>query len=245
MPTRSKRVRADRLLADSGLAESREQAQVMIMEGLVFTASERVLKASSLYPSGTAFDVKGRLRFVGRGGLKLAHALDTFEIDVDEFAALDVGASTGGFTDCMLQRGAARVYALDVGHGQLDYRLRTNPRVSVMEKVNARNPFEIPEPVDIATIDVSFISLTLVLPEVMRHLKEDGHVLALVKPQFEAPREDVGRGGVIKDPKVHAHVLSRIINWAVDQKIRLRDICPSPILGDAGNREFFVDLQKP
>jgi len=114
-----------------------------------------------------------------------------------------------------------------------------------MEKVNARNPFEIPEPVDIATIDVSFISLTLVLPEVMRHLKEDGHVLALVKPQFEAPKEDVGRGGVIKDPKVHAHVLSRIINWAVDQKIRLRDICPSPILGDAGNREFFVDLQKP
>ena len=216
----------------------------MIMEGLVFTPSGRVLKSSSMYSSDTAFEVKGRLPFVGRGGLKLAHALDIFGIDVDGFIALDVGASTGGVTDCMLQRGATRGYALDVGHGQLDYRLRTDPRVSVIEKVNARNPFEIPEPVDLATIDVSFISLTLVLPEVIRHLKKDSPILALVKPQFEAAREDVGRGGVIKDPKVHARVLGRIINWAVDQKIRLRDICPSPILGDAGNREFFVYLQR-
>ena len=244
MPSRNKRARADRLLADSGLAKSREQAQVMIMEGLVFTASGRVLKSSSLYPSDTYFDVKGRLPFVGRGGLKLAHALDTFNIEVNGYVALDVGASTGGFTDCMLQRGASGVYALDVGHGQLDYRLRTDSRVSVLEKVNARNPFDIPEPVDLATIDVSFISLTLVLPEVVGHLKKDGAILALVKPQFEAPREDVGRGGVIKDPKVHARVLSRIINWVVEQRFRLRDICPSPILGDAGNREFFVYLQK-
>lgn len=243
MPTRAKRTRADRLLADLGLAESREQAQVMIMEGLVFTATGRVLKSSSLYPGGTGFEIKGRLPFVGRGGLKLAHALDTFGIDVDGFLALDVGASTGGFTDCLLQGGAARVYALDVGHGQLDYRLRTDPRVSVMEKVNARNPFEIPEMVDLATIDVSFISLTLVLPEVVRHLRKGCPILALVKPQFEAAKEEVGRGGVIKDPKIHARVLGRVINWAVDQKLRLRDICPSPILGDAGNREFFVYLE--
>ncbi len=243
MSTRAKRTRADLLLTGAGLAESREQAQVLIMAGMVFSPAGRVLKPSSLYPSDTDFEVKGRLPFVSRGGVKLAHALDTWGVSVDGLSALDVGASTGGFTDCLLQRGAARVCALDVGHGQLAYRIRTDPRVTVMEKVNARNPFEIPYPADLATIDVSFISLALVLPEISKNVKPGSPILALVKPQFEAKREDVGRGGVIKDPKVHARVLGRVINWAVDAGFRLRNICPSPILGDAGNREFFMLLE--
>ena len=240
---RAKRTRADLLLTGAGLAESREQAQVLIMEGLVFSPAGRVLKPSSLFPGDTDFEVKGRLPFVSRGGVKLAHALDAFGTPVDGVAGLDVGASTGGFTDCLLQRGAARVCAVDVGHGQLAYRIRTDPRVTVFEKVNARNPFEIPYPADLATIDVSFISLTLVLPEISKNVKPGSPILALVKPQFEAKREEVGRGGVIKDPKVHARVLGRVINWAVDAGFRLRNICPSPILGDAGNREFFMLLE--
>ena len=240
---RAKRTRADLLLTQAGLAESREQAQVLIMEGMVFSPAGRVLKPSSLFPNDTDFEVKGRLPFVSRGGVKLAHALDTWGVSVDGLSALDVGASTGGFTDCLLQRGAARVCALDVGHGQLAYRIRTDPRVTVMEKVNARNPFEIPYPADLAVIDVSFISLTMVLPEISKNVKPGSPILALVKPQFEAKREDVGRGGVIKDPKVHARVLGRVINWAVDNGFRLRNICPSPILGDAGNREFFMLLE--
>ena len=243
MSTRAKRTRADLLLTGAGLAESREQAQVLIMAGMVFSPAGRVLKPSSLYPSDTDFEVKGRLPFVSRGGIKLAHALDTWGTPVDGLAALDVGASTGGFTDCLLQRGAAKVCALDVGHGQLAYRIRTDPRVTVMEKVNARHPFEIPYPADLATVDVSFISLALVLPEISKNVKPGGPILALIKPQFEAKREEVGRGGVIKDPKVHARVLGRVINWAVDAGFRLRNICPSPILGDAGNREFFMFLE--
>lgn len=231
-------------MAEQGLAESREQAQVLIMEGLVFTRAGRVLKASSLLPLGDAIEVKGRLPYVGRGGVKLSHALDTFALTVDGFVALDVGASTGGFTDCLLQRGAAKVYALDVGHGQLDYRLRNDPRVVVMEKVNARHPIAIAEVVDFAVIDVSFISLTMVIPNVVERLKSGCHLAALVKPQFEAQKGEVGRGGVIKDPKIHARVLGRMVNWVVGQKLRLHDICASPILGDAGNREFFMLLQK-
>ena len=240
---RAKRTRADLLLTQAGLAESREQAQVLIMEGMVFSPAGRVLKPSSLFPNDTDFEVKGRLPFVSRGGVKLAHALDAWGTPVDGLSVLDVGASTGGFTDCLLQRGAARVCALDVGHGQLAYRIRTDPRVTVMEKVNARHPFEVPYPADLAVIDVSFISLMLVLPEISKNVKPGSLILALVKPQFEAKREDVGRGGVIKDPKVHARVLGRVINWAVDNGFRLRNICPSPILGDAGNREFFMFLE--
>ena len=243
MSTRSKRTRADLLIAGAGLAESREQAQVLIMEGMVFTPAGRVLKSGSLYPNDTEFEVKGRLPFVSRGGVKLAHALDVWGTPVHGLAALDVGASTGGFTDCLLQRGAAKVYALDVGHGQLAYPIRSDPRVTVMEKVNARNPFEIPGQADLATIDVSFISLTMVLPEISKNVRPGSPILALVKPQFEAKREEVGRGGIIKDPKVHARVLGRTFNWAVDAGFRLRNICPSPILGDAGNREFFLLLE--
>ena len=238
------RKRADLLLVARGLADSREQAQTLIMEGLVFTPSGRVSKASSTFLETTALEVRGRLRYVGRGGLKLAHALDTFPVVVQDLVALDVGASTGGFTDCLLQRGARRVFAVDVGYGQLDYRLREDPRVTVMERCNARYPFQLPEPVDLVVVDVSFISLALVVPTALEHLRDGRHLIALVKPQFEARKEEVGRGGVIKDPQVHARVLARVITWAVNRGIRVRDLCSSPILGDAGNREFFLLFQK-
>ena len=245
MTARSAKIRADRLLVERGLAESRERAQALIMEGVVYTPAGRVLKAGSTLPGDVELEVKGGLPFVSRGGVKLDHALDQFRLDVTGLTILDVGASTGGFTDCLLQRGARRVYAVDVGHGQMDYGLRQDPRVAVLEKINARHPFQLPKPVDLVTMDVSFISLTLVVPEAVRHLNPGRHIAALVKPQFEAPKGQVGRGGVIKDPKVHAAVLGKIVNWAVGQGLRVRNICRSPIQGDAGNHEFFILLQKP
>ncbi len=245
MPKSAARKRADLLLVEKGLAETREQAQTLIAEGLVFNRQGRVLKPSSALSQNEPLDVRGGLPYVSRGGVKLAHALDVFNLSPDGLTALDVGASTGGFTDCLLQRGAALVYALDVGRGQLNYRLRRDPRVTVIEKCNARYPFDLPEAVDLATIDVSFISLTLVIPSVVRHLREGCYIAALVKPQFEARRNEVGRGGVVKDPAVHARVIGRCVAWAVDQGLRVRNLCASPILGDAGNREFFLLLQKP
>ena len=245
MTARSAKIRADRLLVERGLAESRERAQALIMEGVVYTPTGRVLKAGSTLPGNVELEVKGRLPYVSRGGVKLAHALDQFQLDVTGLTALDVGASTGGFTDCLLQRGARRVYAVDVGHGQMDYGLRQDPRVSVLEKINARHPFELPEMVDLVTMDVSFISMTLVITEAARHLNPGRYIAALVKPQFEAPKDQVGRGGIIKDPKIHAAVLGKMVNWAVGQGLRVRDMCRSPIQGDAGNHEFFILLQKP
>jgi 23S rRNA (cytidine1920-2'-O)/16S rRNA (cytidine1409-2'-O)-methyltransferase len=245
MPERGIKKRADLLLVERGLSPSREQAQALIMEGLVFTPAGRVLKPGVSLPDTTPLEVRGRLPYVSRGGLKLAHALDSFGLSVDGLAALDVGASTGGFTDCLLQRGARKIYAVDVGYGQLDHRLRQDSRVAVMERRNARYPFELPEPVDLVTIDVSFISLTLVIPSVITHLKDGCYMVALVKPQFEAKKAEVGRGGVIKDPQAHARVLGRMIVWAVSQGLRVRNLCASPILGDAGNREFFLLLKKP
>jgi 23S rRNA (cytidine1920-2'-O)/16S rRNA (cytidine1409-2'-O)-methyltransferase len=245
MPPKSGRKRADLLLLERGLAESREQAQTLIMEGLVFAPAGRVLKASSVLADTAQLEVRGRLPYVSRGGLKLAHALDSFGLSVQGAVALDVGASTGGFTDCLLQRGAQRVYAVDVGHGQLHHKLRQDQRVVVREKCNARYPFSLREPVDLVTLDVSFISLTLVIPSVVTHLREGHFLVALVKPQFEVQREEVGRGGVIKDPQVHARVLGHMVTWAVGQGLRVRNLGPSPILGDSGNREFLLLLQKP
>ncbi len=245
MPPKVTRKRADLLLTERGLAESREQAQTLIMEGLVFSPAGRVLKASSPLSDATPLEVRGRLPYVGRGGVKLAHALDCFGVDPEGMVALDVGASTGGFTDCVLQRGAQRVYAVDVGHGQMHQRLRDDCRVTVMEKMNARYPFELPEPVDLVTIDVSFISLRLVIPPAAAHLKAGQALVVLVKPQFEAERGQVGRRGVIKDPKIHARVQERVIEWATEQGFSVAGQCASPILGDAGNREFFLMLRKP
>ena len=245
MTERPSKIRADRLLFERGLADSREQAQALIMEGVVYTPTGRVLKSGSTLLEDVELEVKGRLPYVSRGGLKLAHALGEFQVDVSGATVLDVGASTGGFTDCVLQRGAKKVYAVDVGHGQLNYGLRQDERVTVMEKTNARYPFELPGTVDLIIMDVSFISISMVIPEVMRHLNPGHYIVSLVKPQFEAQKTQVGRGGVIKDPKVHADVLGKIVNWSVGQGIRVRNICRSPIQGDAGNHEFFILLQKP
>ncbi|CAI8011363.1 Putative rRNA methyltransferase YqxC [Geodia barretti] len=214
MATRQK-TRADVLLVERGLAESRERAQALIMEGVVFTPAGRVAKSGSLLSNDVEVEVRGRLPYVSRGGFKLAHALDEFGIDPTGMVALDIGASTGGFTDCLLQRGAVRVYAIDVGHGQLAYTLRQDPRVVCFEKLNARLPFQLPEPVDLLVIDVSFISLTLALPQPLTHLQAGGYAVALIKPQFEARRGEVGRGGVgpqRRPPRGHSHA-RRAVAW--------------------------------
>lgn len=249
MSRRTAKRRADILLVERGLVETRERAQALIMEGLVYTPAGKVLKPGAPTPADMPLEVREGLPYVGRGGVKLAHALDRFGLDVSGWMALDAGASTGGFTDCLLERGARKVVALDVGHGQLDYGLRQDSRVEVMERVNARYDFALPqgmegESVDLATVDVSFISASKVIPSVASHVRDGGYLIVLVKPQFEAARGEVGRGGVIKDPRVHAGVLSKVILWAVDVGFRLRGLVPSPILGDAGNREFFLLLQK-
>lgn len=235
--------RIDRLLVERGLALSREKAQAIVMAGQVLVNDRLVTKAGTLVPEEALILLKTQLPYVGRGGIKLAHALRELHLDVADAVALDVGASTGGFTDCLLKSGSLRVYALDVGYGQLDFRLRSDPRVVVLERLNARYPFSLPEQVDLATADVSFISLTKVLPSVAQHLKEGGLLLALIKPQFEAERGQIGKGGVIRDPRVHARVLGRFILWAIGQGWRLRGLVASPILGDAVNREFFVLLE--
>ena len=239
----AKKQRVDLLLVERGLAESREKAQALLMAGRVTMDGKPVTKPGQQVDSGCRLAVSAPMPYVGRGGFKLAHALEEFALDVAGAVALDVGASTGGFTDCLLQRGATRVYALDVGYGQLDQRLRQDPRVAVMEHVNARYPFQLPEQVDVATVDVAFISLKLVLPSVAEHLKPGGRIVALVKPQFEAERKQIGKAGVIKDPKVHAEVLAKIIVWAVEQGYRPQGLTTSPIVGDAGNREFLLLLQ--
>ncbi|MBI2170404.1 MAG: TlyA family RNA methyltransferase [Chloroflexi bacterium] len=236
--------RADLVLVELGLAESQERAQALIMAGRVSADGKPVFKPGQQVKAQAKISVALPPPYVGRGGVKLAHSLEEFHLDPRDAVALDVGASTGGFTDCLLQRGARRVYALDVGYGQLHQRLRTDPRVTVMERLNARYPFPLPEPVDIATVDVSFISLTLVLLEAAAHVKQEGAILALVKPQFEAERRLVDKGGLVRDPKVHAGVLAKIIVWAVEHGLRLRGLTPSPILGDAGNQEFFLWLQR-
>ena len=236
--------RIDLLLIERGLAEGTGKARALLMAGRVTVDGRLVDKAGTPVPTNAGIEVEAPPPYVGRGGIKLAHALDSFGLEVAGMTALDVGASTGGFTDCLLQRGVTRVYAVDVGRGQIDQRLRQDVRVTVMERVNARHRFELPETVDMATVDVSFISLTMVLPRVAEHVKPGGHIVALVKPQFEAERAQVGRGGVVRDPKVHAAVLSRLILWAIDRGFRLRDLTPSPILGDAGNREFFLRLER-
>ena len=238
-------MRADLLLVERGLVESRERAQALIMEGMVFSPAGRVAKSGSWLDPGIELVVRGRLPYVSRGGFKLAHALDHFDLDPEGLVALDVGASTGGFTDCMLQRGASRVYAIDVGHGQLAYTLRQDPRVVCYEKLNARLPFELPEPVDLLVIDVSFISLTLALPQPLAHLKSGGYAIALVKPQFEARRGEVGRGGVIRNDDLREDILMRVEQWLSGRSdVELLGTTPSPITGDAGNQEFLALLRK-
>jgi len=235
--------RIDSLMAEKGLVSSRAKAQALIMAGEVEINGKTVIKPGTLVSEEVAITVLEPPPFVSRGGIKLEHALDRFQLDVSGKIAADIGASTGGFTDCLLQRGASRVYAVDVGYGQLDYRLRRDSRVVVMERVNARYPFPLPEKVDLATVDLSFISVTKVIPPVAQLLSYDGYLLVLIKPQFEAKRGEVGRGGVIKEPLLHATVLGRFIIWVVGYGFRLKGLVASPILGSSGNREFFVFLK--
>ncbi|MDH7488400.1 MAG: TlyA family RNA methyltransferase [Anaerolineae bacterium] len=237
------KVRLDVLLVERGLAETREKARRLTLAGHVEVDGRIADKPGMAVPRDADVRVREGLPFVSRGGLKLAAALDAFGIAVDGLVAADFGASTGGFTDCLLQRGARRVYALDVGYGQLAWPLRDDPRVVVMDRVNVRYLEGLPEAVDLVTIDVSFISLGLVLPAALRVLKpESGQVVALVKPQFEAGRDKVGKGGVVKDPAVHREVLEKVRDAARGLGFRVRGLIRSPITGPAGNAEFLLYL---
>jgi len=224
------------------LAESRSQAQRLIMAGQVRVGGERVMKPSQRVPPEAELVVLAPPRYVSRGGEKLAAALQAFGIEVRGAVCADVGASTGGFTDCLLQAGAARVYAIDVGHGLLHWKLRADPRVVLMERTNARYLERLPEAVDFVSVDVSFISLRLILPAVRRWLKAGGQVVALVKPQFEAGREQVGRKGVVRDVDVHKQVLIRILGAARELGLGARGLIRSPLRGPKGNLEFLLWL---
>lgn len=237
-----KGTRLDLLLHRRGLAQSREQARRLILAGQVFVDGRRVDKAGAQVDEAAAIEVRQGLPYVSRGGLKLEHALRAFGIDPSGLVAADVGASTGGFTDCLLQRGAARVYAIDVGYGQLDWRLRQDPRVVVMERTNARYLEALPEPVSLVTIDASFISLTLILPQVQKWVAPGGQVVALIKPQFEAGPERVGKGGVVRDQDVHRDVLLTTLTWAQEHGWRILGLTRSPITGPKGNVEFLAWL---
>ncbi|MCU0587578.1 MAG: TlyA family RNA methyltransferase [Syntrophobacteraceae bacterium] len=235
--------RLDKLLVDLGLAPSRERAQALILAGKVLVDGEKITKAGRLVSSGGAITLTGAdLPYVSRGGLKLEHALEAFAISVEGRVAMDVGASTGGFTDCLLQRGAARVYAVDVGYGQLAWSLRQDPRVVVIERQNIRSlPADrIPEPIQVATVDTSFISLRLVLPAAVPFLADGATLVALVKPQFEAGRLHVGKGGVVRDPAVHDEVCRAAVDLAESLGCVVLGVTPSPILGPKGNREFLL-----
>ncbi len=243
-PTR--RVRLDTLLVERGLAASRERARALILAGQVRAGPDTVLKAGTVVRDDAEVSlVAPDHPYVGRGGLKLAHALDTFAIPVEARTALDIGASTGGFTDVLLKRGARHVTALDVGHGQLDWRLRTDARVTVLEGINARHlrPDQLTGPFDVVTVDVSFISLRLVLPVVPPLLAPGADVIVLVKPQFEAGREEVGRRGVIDDPAVQQRVVRDVSLAAAEIGLNTVAMTPSPITGAEGNREFLLHLR--
>lgn len=239
--------RLDILLVKRNLAESREKAKAVIMSGCVYVDGQKEDKAGSTFPEEAAIEVRGHtLPYVSRGGLKLEKALANFDVDVKGKVCTDVGSSTGGFTDCMLQNGAVKVFAIDVGRGQLDWKLRNDPRVVCMEKTNIRyvTPEDIGEPVDFSSIDVSFISLTKVLVPVRDYLKEDGEIVALIKPQFEAGREKVGKKGVVREKSTHREVIRKVMDYAMSIGFDLCDLDFSPIRGPEGNIEYLIHLKK-
>jgi 23S rRNA (cytidine1920-2'-O)/16S rRNA (cytidine1409-2'-O)-methyltransferase len=239
----AKKERLDVLLHTRGLAESRAKAQRLIMAGEVTVAGQLVDKPGTMVPLEAELAVKTPPRFVSRGGEKLVAALDAFRISPEGWVCADVGASTGGFTDCLLQHGAARVYAIDVGNGILDWKLRNDPRVVVMEGSNARFVDTLPEPIRLATVDASFISLRLLLPVVKKWLKDDGEIVALIKPQFEAGKDRVGKGGVVRDPEVHQDVLVSVLEAAQGMGLGTVGLIRSPLTGPAGNIEFLANLK--
>jgi 23S rRNA (cytidine1920-2'-O)/16S rRNA (cytidine1409-2'-O)-methyltransferase len=241
------RQRADQLLVVRGLAESRSRAQALIMAGAVFSGERKIAKAGDLLAEDAPLDVRGKDHpWVSRGGVKLEHGLEHFGFDVTGAVALDVGSSTGGFTDVLLSRGAARVYAVDVGTNQLAWRLRQDPRVVVMEQTNARSltASTICEPVDIITCDASFISLSKVLAAALDLAKPGAKLIALVKPQFEAGRAEVGKGGVVRDPEVHQRVCAEAVAWVDSKGWRVVGVAESPITGPEGNKEFLLGAEK-
>jgi 23S rRNA (cytidine1920-2'-O)/16S rRNA (cytidine1409-2'-O)-methyltransferase len=238
-----KKERLDKLLVERGLVQSRERARSLILAGRVLVGDQVVDKAGAPVDPGQEIRLKGEdIPYVSRGGLKLEKALDTFEVQPAGRIAIDVGASTGGFTDCLLQRGAARVYAVDVGYGQLAWKLRQDPRVVNLERTNIRylQPEQLTERPSLAVIDASFISLDKVLPATLSLLADDGEIIALVKPQFEVGRGQVGKGGVVRDPGQHAAVLQRVRDMATELGCLVLGVTDSPVLGPKGNREFLL-----
>lgn len=243
----SKKERLDILLVEKGICESREKAKTNIMAGLIFVDGQRVDKAGEKVKVDADIVFKGeKLKYVSRGGLKLEKAMNTFGIDLTDKVCMDIGASTGGFTDCMLQNNASKVFAVDVGYGQFAWKLRTDERVVCMEKTNIRyvTPEDIGVALDFASIDVSFISLRTIMPAVKALLADKGEVVALIKPQFEAGRDKVGKKGVVRDKEVHLEVINTIINFLMENELNVLGLSYSPIKGPEGNREYLVYFTK-
>jgi len=243
---KGKKARIDQTLVERGFFASRERAQRAIMAGEVRVGDRVFAKAAELIEIDAPISIVQPPQFASRGALKLGGALDFFGVEVKGKIALDIGSSTGGFTDCLLQRGAAKLFAVDVGHGQLAWKLRNDPRVTVMEKVNARflSRDEIPEVVDLCVIDVSFISLTLILPRAFVLIAPEGMILALIKPQFELQRKDVGRGGIVREPALHEKAQQKIVKFVEEANYHVVGLVPSTITGTDGNQEFFICIRK-
>ncbi len=241
--TKAVKMRLDRLLAERGFAESREKAQALIFAGQVLVQEQKIDKAGALVPQDAEIRILGEvLPYVSRGGLKLERALEEFQVSIPGKTALDIGASTGGFTDCLLQRGCAKVYAVDVGYGQIAWKLRQDPRVVVIERTNIRamEPSVVPELVDMAVIDVSFISLEKVIPTVLKFLKPESQVIALIKPQFEVGKDAVGKGGIVRDEAARSAAVERVAAFVRGLGLEVKGIIPSPITGQDGNVEFLI-----
>ena len=239
--------RLDVLLVNRGLAPSREKAKAMIMEGNVFVDNQREDKAGSMFPTDCRIEIHGNtLKYVSRGGLKLEKAMTHFDISLENKICMDIGASTGGFTDCMLQNGAQKVYAVDVGYGQFAWKLRCDERVVCMEKTNIRyvTPSDIADRLDFASVDVSFISLTKVLGPARELLKDNGEIICLIKPQFEAGREKVGKKGVVRDQAVHREVIEKVAEYAMELGFSIKNLEFSPIKGPEGNIEYLIYMKK-
>jgi len=235
--------RLDKLLVDQGLVSSHSQAKALIMAGEVLVEGQRLDKPGTVVLRDAEIQLIAPMPYVSRGGFKLAGALKDFDLDVTDRICVDVGACTGGFTDVLLQNGAARVYAIDVGYGQLEWKIRQDPRVVVMERTNARYVESLPEAVDFVSVDVSFISLKIILPAVKKWLTVDADVVALIKPQFEAGRKQVGKGGIVKDGAVHVQVLTDLLNWSDENGLAPQGLVRSAIQGAEGNVEFLVWLR--
>jgi 23S rRNA (cytidine1920-2'-O)/16S rRNA (cytidine1409-2'-O)-methyltransferase len=243
---KAKKARIDQTLVERGFFASRERAQRAIMAGEVRVGDRVFAKAAELIEIDAPISIVQPPQFASRGALKLGGALDFFGVEVKGKTALDIGSSTGGFTDCLLQRGAAKLFAVDVGHGQLAWKLRNDPRVTVMEKVNARflSREDIPEVADLCVIDVSFISLTLILPRAFELIAPEGMILALIKPQFELQRKDVGRGGIVRGPALHEKAQQKIVKFVEEANYHVVGLVPSTITGTDGNQEFFICIRK-